>query len=62
MTHRVGNAQLIKSDCFAWLKQVPENSLHPIGTDPPYGVVVYDADQLEKRASGKNSLRRSSMI
>ncbi len=34
-----------------WLSRIPENSLHAIITDPPYGVKEYDFDQLEKRST-----------
>ena len=30
------------ADCLEWLSRVPENSLHAIVTDPPYGVKEYD--------------------
>ncbi len=55
---RIGNSLLLRTDCFTWLKQVPENSLHAIVTDPPYGVKEYDADQLEKREAGRGGVWR----
>jgi site-specific DNA-methyltransferase (adenine-specific) len=48
----VGRSKLIHADCFEWFSRLPENSLHAIVTDPPYGVKEYDFDQLEKRAKG----------
>src|SRR5271170_2070027 len=53
-----GRSLLLKADCFEWLKRVPENSLHAIVTDPPYGVKEYDFDQLEKRANGNGGIWR----
>jgi site-specific DNA-methyltransferase (adenine-specific) len=41
-----------------WLSRLPENAIHAIVTDPPYGVKEYDADQLEKRASGSGGIWR----
>jgi site-specific DNA-methyltransferase (adenine-specific) len=56
--HFVGGSLLLKADCFEWLKRVPENSLHAIVTDPPYGVKEYDADQLQKREEGRGGIWR----
>jgi site-specific DNA-methyltransferase (adenine-specific) len=57
-TATVGGSRLIHADCFEWLSRVPENSLHAIVTDPPYGVKEYDFDQLEKRANGNGGIWR----
>jgi site-specific DNA-methyltransferase (adenine-specific) len=54
----MGGSLLLKADCFEWLKRVPENSLHAIVTDPPYGVKEYDADQLQKREEGRGGIWR----
>lgn len=37
---------------------MPENSIHAIVTDPPYGVKEYDFDQLEKRSNGNGGIWR----
>lgn len=49
---------IIHADCFEWLSRLPENSLHAIVTDPPYGVREYDDHELEKRANGKGGIWR----
>ncbi len=54
----IGQSKLIHADCFEWLNRVPENSLHAIVTDPPYGVKEYDFDQLEKRTNGNGGIWR----
>jgi site-specific DNA-methyltransferase (adenine-specific) len=54
----VGGSLILKADCFDWLKRVPENFLHAIVTDPPYGVKEYDADQLQKREAGRGGIWR----
>lgn len=55
----VGRRSLVvHADCFEWLARIPENSLHGIVTDPPYGVEEYDFDQLEKRANGNGGIWR----
>ena len=55
---KVGKSTVILADCFVWLAGLPENTLHAIVTDPPYGIKEYDADQLEKRANGKGGIWR----
>jgi len=57
-THEIGQSLLIHADCFEWLSRLPENSLHAIVTDPPYGVKEYDFDQLEKRSNGNGGIWR----
>jgi site-specific DNA-methyltransferase (adenine-specific) len=57
--HRFFDPSLIVfADCFQWLRQIPEASLHAIVTDPPYGVKEYDFDQLEKRKNGNGGVWR----
>lgn len=55
---KVGGSVIVHADCFEWLSRVPENSLHAIVTDPPYGVKEYDFDQLEKRSNGNGGIWR----
>src|SRR5947209_16137834 len=57
-SERIGRSLILHADCFEWLGKVPENSLHAIVTDPPYGVKEYDFDQLEKRANGNGGIWR----
>jgi len=57
--HRMVEGSLIvHADCFEWLTKIPENSIHAIITDPPYGVKEYDFDQLEKRENGNGGIWR----
>jgi len=51
-SERIGQSRIVHADCFAWLSRIPENSLHAVVTDPPYGVKEYDVDQIEKRETG----------
>ena len=55
---QIGTSLIIHADCFEWLGRVAENTIHAIVTDPPYGVVEYDFDQLEKRANGNGGIWR----
>lgn len=57
-SHSLGNARIVHADCFEWLGRIPENSLHAIVADPPYGVKEYDFDQIEKRANGNGGIWR----
>ena len=57
-SEQIGPSLILHADCFEWLGKVPENSLHAIVTDPPYGVKEYDFDQLEKRANGNGGIWR----
>ena len=50
--------QLIHADSFMWLESRRAKSVHAVVTDPPYGLVEYQADQLEKRANGKGGIWR----
>lgn len=54
----IGNSLILHADCFEWMDRIPENSIHGIVTDPPYGVKEYEFDQLEKRASGNGGIWR----
>ena len=55
---RFGHSWAVHADCLEWLSRVPENSIHAVVTDPPYGVKEYDLDQLEKRAAGSGGVWR----
>lgn len=54
----IGRSLVLHADCLEWLSRLPENSLHAIVTDPPYGVKEYDFDQIEKRANGNGGVWR----
>jgi len=54
----IGKCLIVHADCLEWLARIPENSLHGIVTDPPYGVKEYEFDQLEKRANGNGGIWR----
>jgi site-specific DNA-methyltransferase (adenine-specific) len=54
----VGRSRVVHADCFEWLSRLPENSLHAVVTDPPYGVKEYDFDQIAKRAWGRGGVWR----
>ncbi len=39
---------LYHADCFTWMQQQPENSIHAIVTAPPYGLKGYTPEEKEK--------------
>ena len=54
----IGQSYILHADAFEWLSRLPENSLHAIVTDPPYGIKEYNFDQIEKRANGNGGIWR----
>lgn len=55
---RIGKSLIVHADCLDWFRQAPENSIHAVVTDPPYGVKEYEIDQLTKRAKGRGGVWR----
>ena len=54
----IGRARLFHADCFDWLEEQGENSIHAVLTDPPYGLHEYTAEQQEKMRNGKGGVWR----
>lgn len=50
--------ELHLTDCFDWLSCQREASIHAVVTDPPFGLVEYEDDQLRKRETGKGGIWR----
>lgn len=44
---------LVLADALQWMGEAPENSLHAIVTDPPYGLVEYENENHDKLRNGK---------
>ena len=53
-----GKAELFRGDCIEWLDGQPHTSVHAVVTDPPYGLVEYQDQQLLKRSNGKGGVWR----
>ena len=49
---------MVLDDAVHWLAELPENSIHAIVTDPPYGLVEYSGTQLSKKRRGKGGVWR----
>ncbi|HEX3410126.1 MAG TPA: DNA methyltransferase [Stellaceae bacterium] len=57
--HHLSNyATYILDDAICWLDSVPEDSLHAIVTDPPYGVLEYEQKNHDKLRSGRGGVWR----
>ena len=52
------DGDLICGDAFEWLESAASESIHAVVTDPPYGLVEYRADQLDKRRDGSGGVWR----
>jgi len=55
---RFGKARLYHADCFDWLKQRKDNSIHAVVTDPPYSLHEYTPEQQSKLRNGKGGVWR----
>ena len=54
----IGRATLHHADCFDWLRQRDDTSIHAVVTDPPYGLHEYSHEQQAKLRSGKGGVWR----
>lgn len=54
----IGNATLYHADCFDWLGQQDDNSIHAVVTDPPYGIHEYTQEQQAKLRVGRGGVWR----
>ncbi|MEK7858787.1 MAG: DNA methyltransferase [Elusimicrobiota bacterium] len=57
-TTHIGDATLVHADCFDWIDAQPDNSIHAVVTDPPYGLFEYSAEQQMKMRNGKGGVWR----
>jgi site-specific DNA-methyltransferase (adenine-specific) len=53
-----GRALLHHADCFDWLGQQEDNSVHAVVTDPPYGLHEYSHEQQTKLRQGRGGVWR----
>ena len=47
-----------QEDALDWLETADERSIHAVVTDPPYGLVEFSPEQLEKRREGNGGVWR----
>ena len=53
-----GSYEIFLADTFEWLANRRHDSLHAVVTDPPYGLIEYKPEQLEKRKNGNGGVWR----
>lgn len=53
-----GQAKLYCQDCFDWITQQNDNSIHAIVTDPPYGLQEYSPEEVSKLRKGHGGVWR----
>jgi site-specific DNA-methyltransferase (adenine-specific) len=49
---------IFNEDCLAWMDRHPQNHIHAIVTDPPYGLKEYTSVEKEKLRNGKGGVWR----
>src|SRR6266446_3958522 len=45
-------------DCFEWLRNCPDHSLHAVCTDPPYGILEFTERELTTLRAGRGGVWR----
>jgi len=56
--HLSSRATYILDDAIHFLAELPENSIHAVVTDPPYGLIEYDEGHHSKLRSGRGGVWR----
>lgn len=54
----IGCATIFHANCFDWLQEQNDNSIHAVVTDPPYGLHEYSSEQQLKLRNGKGGVWR----
>ena len=57
-TYRYGNCELVNADAFSYMSTMPTESVHAVVTDPPYGLVEYKEEQIDKLRKGRGGIWR----
>jgi DNA modification methylase len=55
---RMGRSVLFHADCFDWLQEQDDNTIHAVVTDPPYGLHEYTPRQQAKLRNGHGGVWR----
>ena len=56
--HLSDRATYVLADAVRWLDEIPENTIHAVVTDPPYGLVEYDRGNHAKMRAGQGGVWR----
>jgi site-specific DNA-methyltransferase (adenine-specific) len=54
----IGHCELYNADCFDWIEQREDQSIHAVVTDPPYGLHEYTPEQQNKLREGRGGVWR----
>ena len=52
------NAVYVLDDAIHWLSEAPAHCIHAIVTDPPYGLIEYNKENLQKQREGRGGVWR----
>ena len=55
---RMGRSALFHADCFDWLQEQDDKTIHAVVTDPPYSLHEYTPQQQAKLRNGKGGVWR----
>ncbi len=55
---RIGKAAFFHDDCIRWLAAWPDQTIHAVVTDPPYGLLEYTPTEQEKLRRGHGGIWR----
>lgn len=55
---QAGSYRLFQVDALEWLLEAERTSIHGVVTDPPYGLLEYKREQLEKMKNGQGGVWR----
>ncbi|MBN2209314.1 MAG: site-specific DNA-methyltransferase [Candidatus Coatesbacteria bacterium] len=58
LDQKLGRYEIVHTDAFVWLASAETNSIHAVVTDPPYGLVEYTPEELDKRKNGNGGVWR----
>jgi site-specific DNA-methyltransferase (adenine-specific) len=50
--------ELVHGDCFEWMSNRAENSIHAVVTDPPFGLLEYTGKEIKKMRAGRGGVWR----
>jgi DNA modification methylase len=57
-TYSLGQSKLIHANCFDWLRECEQRSVHAVVTDPPYGLLEYSHTEQAKLRKGRGGVWR----
>jgi site-specific DNA-methyltransferase (adenine-specific) len=58
MAEAMKQYEIVHADCFDWLHACPQQSLHAVCTDPPYGLIEFSEEELRKLRLGRGGVWR----